>query len=156
MKEIIEKLKKQIAETEINFAKAFVNLTIPEASAIVEALEGDSNYEQLIDFAKWSKGAEWKDGTKQMFIRSDWKSYVGEYLKQYGVSNTPEPDTMDNWISVEDRLPESGECVLLYSVNSGVVEGAWLSEKNHFEQWRWNAIATNVTHWQPLPNPPKK
>ncbi len=57
------------------------------------------------------------------------------------------------WISVEERMPESGKCVLLYSPKSGVGEGAWISSKCHFEQWRWNAILTNVTHWMPLPNP---
>ncbi len=65
------------------------------------------------------------------------------------------PEYKDGWISVEDELPESGQCVLLYSPKSGVGEGAWLSDKGYFEQWRWNTILTNVTHWMPLPEPPK-
>lgn len=60
------------------------------------------------------------------------------------------------WISVKERLPQSGQCVILYSVKSGVAEGAWLESKGHYEQWRWNAIMTNVTHWMPLPEPPKQ
>jgi hypothetical protein len=59
------------------------------------------------------------------------------------------------WVSVEDRFPESGQCVLLYSDESGVVEGAWSKEIECFDQWRWNCICKNVTHWQPLPSPPK-
>ncbi len=61
----------------------------------------------------------------------------------------------DEWISVEDRLPDSGQCVLLYSYSGDVSEGAWLSEKKHFAQWRWNAVLLNVSHWRPLPSPPK-
>ena len=59
-----------------------------------------------------------------------------------------------SWVAVEKKMPESGECVLLYSPKSGVGEGAWISAKGHFEQWRWNAILTNVSHWMPMPEPP--
>ena len=58
------------------------------------------------------------------------------------------------WVAVEEKMPESGQCVLLYSQKSGVGEGAWIIAKGHFEQWRWNAIVTNVSHWMPMPNPP--
>lgn len=60
------------------------------------------------------------------------------------------------WISIEEKFPESGECVLLYSKESGVGEGAYISAKRHFEQWRWNSIKKGVTHWMPLPNPPEE
>lgn len=59
-----------------------------------------------------------------------------------------------NWVAVEEKMPESGQCVLLYSKDGGVAEGAYLSSKGHFEQWRWNAILTNVSHWMPIPEPP--
>jgi hypothetical protein len=59
-----------------------------------------------------------------------------------------------SWVAVEDKMPESGQCVLLYSTKSGVGEGAWISAKGHFEQWRWNTILTNVSHWMPMPEPP--
>jgi hypothetical protein len=63
------------------------------------------------------------------------------------------------WMSVNDKMPESGRCVMIFSVNGGVAEGSYLSEKKHWCQWRWNAIQKNVTHWMPLPefqnpNPP--
>jgi hypothetical protein len=32
--------------------------------------------------------------------------------------------------------------------------GAWLESKGHFEQWRWNSIKDDVTHWAELPEPP--
>lgn len=58
------------------------------------------------------------------------------------------------WIPVEERLPESGETVLVW--HHGEVQMAWL---NHFT----NGVAYFVrdthynfepTHWMPLPEPP--
>ena len=59
-----------------------------------------------------------------------------------------------HWVAITEKMPESGQCVLLYSKDGGVAEGAYLSTKGHFEQWRWNCIQKSVTHWAELPEPP--
>lgn len=59
-----------------------------------------------------------------------------------------------NWVAVTEKMPESGQCVLLYSKDGGVAEGAWISAKGHFEQWRWSCVQNGVTHWAELPKPP--
>ena len=58
------------------------------------------------------------------------------------------------WINVEEKMPESGICILLHSKNWGVAEGTWIEAKGHFIQWRWNAIVNDVTHWCELPELP--
>ena len=67
------------------------------------------------------------------------------------LSTLPDEKEESGWISVDKELPPSGNCVLLYSETGGVAEGAWIESKNIFEQWRWNAKKTDVTHWMPLP-----
>ena len=57
-------------------------------------------------------------------------------------------------IDVKEKMPYSGKCVLIHSKDGGVAEGAYLSTKGHFEQWRWSSIQKNVTHWMELPKPP--
>lgn len=64
---------------------------------------------------------------------------------------------MIEWISVKDRLPESCETVLIYSANERFVSTGyyWSAEK------RWNQIGNRfllftITHWMPLPEPPKE
>ncbi len=36
----------------------------------------------IIAFCNWSKEAEWRDVTKQMFIKNDWESYIQEFKNQ--------------------------------------------------------------------------
>jgi len=59
----------------------------------------------------------------------------------------------DRWISVEDRLPEEGEWVLIFGpgyhvpLEGFLISGAWIDDQ--FER-------RTVTHWMPLPEPPKE
>ena len=57
------------------------------------------------------------------------------------------------WISVNDRLPRCGERVLV--TNDGSVWEAYLSISHKWvrQEFVW---AAKVTHWMPLPEPPKE
>jgi len=108
-----------------------------------------------------------KEITKAKFINtwaSEWDERTGwkvseEYHKQFSeqleylINQEVEKriaekmPSEEEWIDIKDRMPESGQCVLIYSHSGGVAEGAWLSSKNHFEQWRWSAVLNDVTHW---------
>jgi hypothetical protein len=37
----------------------------------------------LLAFCQWSKIAEWREGTKQQYIKNDWQGYINEFLKGY-------------------------------------------------------------------------
>ena len=67
---------------------------------------------------------------------------------------------MTDWISVEDRLPEADGLVLIHapSVQEGIlpyIDTAWYEK---ITGWclifKWQT--RQVTHWQPLPEPPKE
>lgn len=71
--------------------------------------------------------------------------------------------TVQEWISVDDRLPEEGEYVLcvLKGFNYGgkiqvckFVPADKFKDKPYFEHFR-NGFPS-VTHWMPLPEPPKE
>ena len=81
----------------------------------------------------------------------DWEhGYVSEWIADHLISNGV---TVQEWISVEDRLPEHGESVLTYK--NGIVD-IQMYEKNRngwiSDNWFWS-MAT-VPHWMPLPEPP--
>ena len=74
------------------------------------------------------------------------EEYVAEYLLANGV-------TVQKWISVKDRLPEEGEDVLTYRGSGYRVEALESVSRKYWE----NDIFCYypVTHWMPLPQPPK-
>lgn len=90
----------------------------------------------------------------------DWKhGDVSEWIADHLINNGV---TVQEWISVEDRLPEEGEYVLcvLKGFNYGgkiqvckFVPADKFKDKPYFEHFR-NGFPS-VTHWMPLPKPPK-
>ena len=66
---------------------------------------------------------------------------------------------MSEWISVEDRLPDEIGQYFAYATYDGMSVMEWRTpELNDDLQW-WdgygNPTSTTVTHWMPLPGPPK-
>lgn len=56
----------------------------------------------------------------------------------------------EQWISVEDELPKK-ENGYLVSDGTGVLFGYWVDGF-----WMPSELSGDITHWMPLPNPPKK
>ena len=84
------------------------------------------------------------------FVYDEWygNGDIAEKLISNGV-------TVQEWISVDDRLPESGKESILIALRWGEVDIGWC------EDGRWSSEFVNeyeegeVTHWMPLPEPPK-
>ena len=65
---------------------------------------------------------------------------------------------MSKWISVKDRLPKTGERVL--ATDGFMVGEGFRNDKNEFcryyaSSWK-DVLGDDVTHWMPLPDPPKE
>ena len=75
---------------------------------------------------------------------------IADYLITNGV-------TVQEWISVKDRLPEDGVRVLAAHddgvVRIGICRGCFpaVMSKNHEKAFGF----AEVTHWMPIPEPPK-
>ena len=57
------------------------------------------------------------------------------------------------WISVKDRLPKTDCDVLVYHVGNGI--GSWIEIARCFGDQHARQWVGSVTHWMPLPEPPK-
>ena len=80
---------------------------------------------------------------------------------------------MTDWISVKDRLPHDYEYVLVYAL---ITESDWMSSISIARQFKgiwemlsseddasvacgdltWEMDPEDITHWMPLPKPPKE
>ena len=80
--------------------------------------------------------------------------YFGE-LAEYAAQLEEE---QPKWISVEERLPDAGEKVMVCGVKNGIQVGAFSGitryGKNRRWWWKKNTIL-EVTHWMPLPDAPE-
>ena len=81
--------------------------------------------------------------------------YVADHLLAHGV-------TIQKWISVEERLPELEEEVLVCDIdNDRNYKDVWSLEDDEDggvvwagKNGEWYSL-DEVTHWMPLPEPPK-
>ena len=71
-------------------------------------------------------------------------TYLADCLVNNGV-------TAQEWISVKDRLPEENTTVIVATDNGIVFQCLYA-----YDGWNlWEGNEVNITHWQPMPQPPK-
>ncbi len=85
---------------------------------------------------------------------SEYLCGIGTCLDSIDADSFDAPDTYPAWINVKDELPAIGEPVLVFDDASDMMfgfmssDGYWLETGSEFP--------CNVTHWMPLPKPPKE
>ena len=70
---------------------------------------------------------------------------LADYLIDQGV-------TVQEWISVDDRLPGDEEAVIICTNKNFVYASELIGDTWFLDNDSWTAT---VTHWMPLPKPPK-
>ena len=78
-------------------------------------------------------------------------TYLADYLVKNGV-------TVQEWISVKDRLPEAGGyvvCIAKRNPFSRFMPMVARIEKNGWANPITEQYISEVTHWMPIPQPPK-
>jgi len=65
-------------------------------------------------------------------------------------------ETLNNWISVKDRLPPKDTIVLFYrpTIFTAVMYGFWDNDRWYEAGDIVAILPDEVTHWMPLPKPP--
>ena len=70
---------------------------------------------------------------------------IADYLIANGV-------TVQEWISVDDRLPKKDEIVIICTDKNFIYAGELVGDTWFLDNDSWTET---VTHWMPLPQPPK-
>nr|DAG63691.1 MAG TPA: Protein of unknown function (DUF551) [Caudoviricetes sp.] len=85
---------------------------------------------------------------------SEYLCGIGTCLDSIDAYSFEVPDTYPAWISVKDELPAIGEPVLVFDDASDMMFGFMSSDGYWLETG--SELPCNVTHWMPLPEPPKE
>lgn len=114
------------------------------------------------DFPEWVQAAIAKLNEKYAEKRQQAKEQGSSYLDGFAdgletaetilMREFERAETQSGWISVTDRFPESAETVLVF-MDNGVWSGFHDTESWFVHGWSKNPF--KVTHWRPMPQPPK-
>lgn len=81
------------------------------------------------------------------------QAYKNGYEKGYSDGK----NSIDNWISVEERLPKHRQKVLVCDDRQNMFTAMYVTFDNGGFDWCTSVrLVYKVTHWMPLPNTPKE
>ena len=104
------------------------------------------------------------DADRLLKMMSHWKPYMDMDKVRKAVQNMPTLTPPNEWVSVEERLPEPDfpgqqRGFYLVALSNGVVKEL-MYEFRHYENMMfdvgWHETAYPVTHWMLLPEPPDR
>ncbi|HID4699279.1 DUF551 domain-containing protein [Enterobacter cloacae] len=82
-----------------------------------------------------------------------WNAYRAAMLQSFGNSEQlNSPVIPDGWVACSERMPEQFKAILAFNEYGEVWSGAYDRYWNFYCD---NLLVEHVTHWMPLPNPPK-
>jgi len=63
---------------------------------------------------------------------------------------------MSDWIPTSERLPDKGECLIVFidAWGNKIINISYHFRDDYFIVGFHNNRVSNVTHWMPLPEPP--
>lgn len=97
-------------------------------------------------------------------FKCDWNEKTAPYSWNHAYDSfidiIDEQPTVGDWISVKDRLPERGGTYLCFQPLAAsfcmVNTYRWSTTNNGWRGAQIGSVITGITHWMPLPEPPKE
>lgn len=125
-----------ITDLERNIAPLF---TAPPAPVSVPAaMEMDDDFDSAFEHGK----------------AVGWNAYRAAMLQSFGNSEQLNSTVIpDGWVACSERMPEQFKAILAFNEYGEVWSGAYDRYWNFYCD---NLLVEHVTHWMPLPNPPKE
>lgn len=94
-------------------------------------------------------------------LLSDFRAYIPNDIRHQMIEKVKALPSIDDWISVKDRMPKNNTPVLVVWTNnkvSSVMLGWHISIKGLGSDWQTSGglrPEEEITHWMPLPEPPE-
>lgn len=132
-----------------------LNSILPQYGAIIS-----DNLQRLLDHHAnlqhfYDNAGGWERMTKIQKENEELKGKIAELILAYGTIEAKPLNisTNDKWISVDERLPGEENSDVLVVIDGKTKIANYIWDKDCFA--RHGSMIDNVTHWQPLPAPPK-
>ena len=114
----------------------------------IDTPEGQATYHYDID-PYWNLFR-----VKELELAPEWDGHTpGEAIRRIGTLTPP-----NEWVSVEERLPEPGERVL--ATDCGFVGEFYINKRGKWQRYNVNCsellMALDILYWMPLPAPPDR
>lgn len=101
-----------------------------------------------------SLGIEGCEACQYGHIEDCYTAALVDYLLTNGVTFDEDINVPTKWIPVTERLPEECKDVLVYRITGCEVDSCVSHPKAY---WSYDPVSQYpVTHWMPLPEPPKE
>lgn len=93
-------------------------------------------------------------------LLSEWAENPASYDMGNVINSVKNFPTVSGWISVKDRTPERGGTYLCFQPLAAsfcmVNTYRWSTTNNVWRGAQIGSVITGITHWMPLPEPPKE
>lgn len=73
----------------------------------------------------------------------------------YSIDNAPTVEPASPWHRVEERLPDDSREVIIFTASRIMGVGSFI-RPNWYQWYSGGGLPVDVTHWMPLPEPPKE
>jgi len=98
------------------------------------------------------------DADRLLKMMSHWKPYMDMDKVREAVQNMPTLTPLNEWVSVDEKLPEPGERVL--ATDCGFVGEFYINRRGQWQRYNVNCsellMALDILYWMPLPKSPKE
>ena len=98
------------------------------------------------------------DADRLLKMMSHWKPYMDMDKVRKAVQNMPTLTPPNEWVSVDEKLPEPGKRVL--ATDCGFVGEFYINERGQWQRYNVNChallMALDILYWMPLPKSPKE
>lgn len=92
-------------------------------------------------------------------LRETWVCQPGHDFEPssfvYSIDNAPTVEPASPWHRVEERLPDDSRDVLIFTASRITGVGSFI-RPNWYQWYSGGGLPVDVTHWMPLPEPPKE
>jgi hypothetical protein len=116
----------------------------PTEEMIKAGLDAEDNYSEKIVWTEFDNTEALEFAYKAMLSAAPESDHIIASRAEWQAAMESQ------WISVDDRLPDTDQTALTYDKDCKEIRTTWFADWRDIKNFQW------LSHWMPLPQPPKE